>query len=390
MRSFRAGLLVALCCTMTLVHSARADGPPGWPQVTLTPYSPASFSEITELAVTGDGSGRVYVVERPGTIRVILPGGDVAPGPFFDISALVVDEGPEQGLLGLAFSPNFANDHVFFVNYTGEGGHTHVSRFTAFTGLDADESSEQVVLFVEQPYANHNGGHLAFGPDGLLYIGMGDGGSGGDPQNHAQTEGDRLGKFLRYNPVDGAIDTWAKGLRNPWKFSFDVPSASLYIADVGQNMWEEVNVAPLAEPGLNYGWRFREGTHCYNPVSDCPSAGLIAPAAEYGHAGGRCSVTGGYVDRRAASPLEGIYVYADYCSGEIFGLRKSANASWESALVGDADGLVTTFGLADNGTMLAAVKRGAWQVYRLDAAPPAPVLPALPFHVRMAGLANDR
>lgn len=383
-------MLVALCCATRLIHPVLAVGTSGWPQITLTQYSAASFAEITELAAAGDGSGRIYVVERPGTIRVLLPDGDVAPGPFLDISARVVHEGPEQGLLGLAFSPDFANDHAFYVNYTGEGGHTHVSRFTALTGFDGDESSEQSVLFVEQPYANHNGGHLAFGRDGLLYIGVGDGGSGGDPQNHAQTDGDRLGKILRYNPANGAVDTWAKGLRNPWKFSFDLPAGNLYIADVGQNMWEEVNVAPLAAPSLNYGWRFREGTHCYNPVSDCPSAGLIAPSAEYSHAAGRCSVTGGYVDRRSASPLEGVYVYADYCSGEIFSLRQSASASWESALVGDADGLVTTFGLADDGTVLVAVKRSAWQVYRVDAVPPASVLPPLSFRTWMTSLAKDR
>ena len=384
----RPVLLVLATLAVALVsgHARATRAADGWPEVQLEAYGP-EFAFITELAAPHDGSGRLYVVEKRGTVRVLEPGGSLAPGFFLDIRGRVGSDASEQGLLGLAFEPGFPENPGFYVNYTDLAGDTVVARFEANSGLDADETSEEPVLEVEQPAANHNGGHIAFGPDGWLYIGMGDGGGAGDPQGHAQRPGDPLGKLLRHHPGTGVIEEWARGLRNPWKLSFDRLTGDLYIADVGQNTWEEVHVtAAGAGPGLNYGWDILEGAHCYPAGTTCSTNGLELPAVEYSHEEG-CSVTGGYVSRGGPAALEGIYVFSDYCSGTIWGLRRAEDGRWQRAAIGAIDGNVSTFGEAEDGTLYVASRNDTWQIFRLTVDEP---LPHLPFRHTLPGLASDR
>ncbi len=263
--------------------------------------------------------GRLFVVEQAGRIRVIRAGALVA-APFLDLSARI-SSGGERGLLGLAFHPQFTSNGRFFVNYTDRNGDTHISEFrsTAPGGDAADAASEREIMFVRQPFANHNGGGLAFGPDGFLYIGLGDGGSGGDPQGNGQNLGTRLGKLLRIDingatpyavPPDnpfvsrsGALpEIWAYGLRNPWRFSFDRGTGDLYIGDVGQNTLEEIDVGLSSRRGgENYGWNTMEGSRCFNPSSGCNMSGLTLPVIDYGRSDG-FSVTGGVVYRGCRMP----------------------------------------------------------------------------------------
>jgi glucose/arabinose dehydrogenase len=287
-------------------------------------------------AAPGD-TERLFIVEQDGRIK-ILKGGTVLSRPFLDVSAIVRSIGNEQGLLGLAFHPQYSSNGYFYVNYTDNNGDTRVSRFRVSSDPDsADVSSEFNILFVDQPFSNHNGGMLAFGPnDGYLYISLGDGGSGGDPGDRAQSDNTLLGKILRIdvdggnpytippdNPFSGSPsvlgEIWAKGLRNPWRYSFDRATGDMYIGDVGQGDWEEIDYEPASGPGgINYGWRCYEGNHEYN-TTDCsaPSAYQF-PVTEYSHSLG-CSVTGGYVYRGCAIPdLQGTYFFADYCSGNIW------------------------------------------------------------------------
>ncbi|MDA1280663.1 MAG: PQQ-dependent sugar dehydrogenase, partial [Chloroflexi bacterium] len=264
---------------------------------------------------------------------------------FLDISARVSTQGNEEGLLGLAFHPAYASNGYFFVYYSAANPRRSVlSRFTVSANPEiADPVSETIILEVPQPFSNHNGGSLVFGPDGYLYLGLGDGGSGGDPQGHGQNPTTLLGSIIRIDvdttsntkkygipagnpfatspdgPNDPRPEIWAYGLRNPWRFSFDRTSGDLWVGDVGQNAWEEVNVV---ESGGNYGWNILEGKHCFEPSSNCNPTGTILPITEYSHSGGNCSVTGGHVSRSSAIPeLTGVYLYADYCSGRIWGLR---------------------------------------------------------------------
>jgi glucose/arabinose dehydrogenase len=288
----------------------------------------------------GDGSGRLFVVEQAGTIR-LLRDGRLLPEPYLDIRDRVA-AGGERGLLGLAFAPSFAEDGRFYVDYTDRDGNTVVAELRALdpTADRADPGSERVLLRIRQPFANHNGGALAVGPDGLLWIATGDGGSGGDPQGNGQRLDTLLGKLLRIDPrpAGGAPygipadnpfagrsgargEIWAYGLRNPWRFSFDRGTGDLWVADVGQGSIEEVNRWPAGSPtGPNFGWNTMEGTACYAPAEGCPTDGLVLPVAEYGHDRG-CSVTGGYVYRGTGVPgLAGTYLYGDFCSGTISGL----------------------------------------------------------------------
>jgi glucose/arabinose dehydrogenase len=282
---------------------------------------------------------RLFIVEQTGRVRVVKDG-VLLNQPFLDLSAAVSCCG-ERGLLGLAFHPGFAANGRVFVNYTNRGGSTVIARYQVSDVPDvADPASAQTLLTIAQPFSNHNGGQLAFGPDGYMYVGMGDGGSGGDPREAGQSDTTLLGKLLRIdvdveeppfyavpatNPNPGAGDplglVWAKGLRNPWRFSFDRLRRDLYIADVGQNRIEEINVQPSgSEGGENYGWDVFEGSDCFDPeplFRDCPDPadGFVMPVLEYTHAEG-CSVTGGFVYRGCALPdLHGTYFYADYCSG---------------------------------------------------------------------------
>jgi glucose/arabinose dehydrogenase len=292
----------------------------------------------------GDDSGRLFVVEKRGRI-ILLRDGQPATEPFLDIIDRVGSSSSEQGLLSVAFHPQFAQNGRLFLDYTDLSGDTVISRFQA-TGDSADPNSETVLLKIDQPYANHNGGLVLFGPDGYLYIGMGDGGSAGDPQDHGQNRMSLLGKLLRLdvdngdpyaippdNPWpsggDARPEIWAYGLRNPWRFSFDRATKDLYIADVGQGAYEEIDFQPAGSSGgQNYGWNAMEGPECFRG-NNCDPSMFVAPIAWYGREAG-CSITGGYVYRGAAFPrLQGIYFYGDYCSGRIWALSQAAAGRWE-------------------------------------------------------------
>jgi glucose/arabinose dehydrogenase len=287
---------------------------------------------------------RLFVLEQYTAQIKILKGGVALASPFLDINNLVSDSGSERGLLGLVFHPSYETNGYFYVNYTNNAGDTVVARYSASENPDvANPNSALILITISQPYSNHNGGTLAFGPnDGYLYIGMGDGGSAGDPENRAQNDGELLGKMLRIdvdnenpyaippdNPYVGSGDPreeiWAKGLRNPWRFSFDRLTGDLYIADVGQNSYEEIDFQPaLSAGGENYGWRLMEGNYCYNPPINCDPGGLTYPIHEYSHGGNpfRCSVTGGYVYRGSdIADLYGTYFFADFCSDQVWSFR---------------------------------------------------------------------
>jgi len=337
----------------------------------------------THVTSAGDGSGRLFVVEQAGQVRIVREG-RLLPRPFLDIAALVGSRGNEQGLLSVAFHPRFAENRTFFVNYTNRDGHSVVARYRVSRDDPdrADSSSAAVLLTIEQPAANHNGGLLKFGPDGYLYIGTGDGGAAGDPWNNGQRLDTLLGKLLRID-VDGAVpyavpadnpmlnragarpEIWAYGLRNPWRFSFDRATGDLFIADVGQNAWEEVHVQPAGSPGgENYGWKVMEGKACFR-AERCDQSGLELPIAVYGHGspGGGCSITGGYVYRGAAFPrLVGMYLYADYCSGNLWGLRANG-AGWTGALLGVLNIRTSSFGEDEAGELYLTDHGGG--LYRL-------------------------
>ena len=331
--------------------------------VTLEPVA-SGFSSPLHATTPGDGSGRIFVVERGGTIRVLGRGASTST-LFLDISGRVLSGG-ERGLLGLAFHPDFPADDRFFVNYTRTGdGATIISSFRLAGGV-GDPSSETELLAVAQPFANHNGGMVEFGPDGFLYVALGDGGSANDPADRAQNLSQLLGKILRIdvdvpagsdppytsppsNPfvgVPGRDEIWAYGLRNPWRFSFDRETGDLVAGDVGQNAIEEIDEIVR---GGNYGWRVFEGTPCTgNDPEKCDDPGFLFPIAEYAHENGRCSVTGGYVYRGRAGTLpQGTYVFGDFCSGEIFVLENG-----QPTVLLDTDRLIASFGEDENGEIL--------------------------------------
>jgi glucose/arabinose dehydrogenase len=339
-------------------------------------------------APAGDGA-RLFVVEKTGRIRVIKNGATLAQ-PFLDLSGRV-SGGGEQGLLGLAFHPQYAANGRFVVNYTNSAGDTRISVFKVSSNPDvADPASEQVILAVDQPFANHNGGMVVFGPDGKLYIGLGDGGSGGDPQGNGQNKGVLLGKILRVdvsgtgvlsvpadNPFAGQAgarpEIWSYGLRNPWRFSFDRQARDLYIGDVGQDAREEIDVSTTAAQagrGLNFGWNTMEGLACYSPSSGCNQSGLTPPVLDYDHSQG-CSVTGGYVYRGAAIPsLGGTYFYADYCNGWVRSFRYQGGSVTESRDWASLrpNGQITSFGEDAQGEVYLMISSG--KVFRIAAAQP--------------------
>jgi glucose/arabinose dehydrogenase len=325
----------------------------------------SGMDKPTLLVSARDGTGRLFVLEQAGTIRIIKDGA-LLPEPFLDLSGLVNTGGNERGLLGLAFDPKYSENGRFFVNYTDADGNSLTARYSV-SGNDpnrADPAGGVPILRIPHPqYANHNGGNLVFGPDGYLYFGLGDGGSGGDPNGNGQNLGVLLGKLLRIdvsvepyavppdNPFVGRAgakpEIWAYGLRNPWRFSFDRKTGDLYIADVGQDAYEEIDFQPAGDRGgENYGWNFMEGFHPYRGRAP---AGLIPPVAEYDHSGGNCSVTGGYVYRGSLLPeLSGMYIFGDYCSGRIWVLDRAANG-WRMAEWTDTTLAITSFGVDDNG-----------------------------------------
>lgn len=370
------------------VASCEACTPTPPPQKTLalalTPVA-SGFASPTVITHAGDGSGRLFVVEQRGTVRIVNSGGMILPAPFLDLSGRLVSGG-ERGLLGLAFPPKFSSKRYFYVNYTrAPDGATVVSRFSVSANPDqAVATSEQVILVVNQPFANHNGGQLAFGPDGMLYVGLGDGGSGGDPLGNGQSKGTLLGKLLRLDVEAGiapyrippnnpfAADSkargeiWALGLRNPWRFSFDRLTGDLYVADVGQSKWEEINFqAASAVGGTNYGWNLLEGSACYSPSVGCTAPpGYSAPVVSYSHDLG-CSVTGGYTYRGPGNPgMQGIYFYGDFCSGRLWGLKKTGNG-WQADVVRQTGLRVSTFGEDEAGRLyIADYTTGT--IYRID------------------------
>jgi glucose/arabinose dehydrogenase len=340
-----------------------------------------AFDRPSTVANAGDGSGRLFVLEQAGVIRVVN-GSQIEPAPFLDITDRVGSRGNEQGLLGIAFHPNFSQNGYFFVDYTDKNGNTVIARFTASTGKNADPASEKVILQIKQPFPNHNGGQLVFGPDHYLWIGMGDGGSQGDPDNNGQSLNTLLGKILRIDvdygspyaiPKDnpfassgGRPEIYAYGLRNPWRFSFDPQTNDLYIADVGQDLWEEIDYLPARYNGSvpNFGWSRREGLHPYKDAEGADTTGLIDPVFEYGHDQG-CSVTGGFVYRGKNLPaLNGIYLFADYCSGIVWGLTRSSSNTWEGQILFNTGYNITSFGEDQNGEIyLLDQKTG---LYRLE------------------------
>jgi glucose/arabinose dehydrogenase len=310
--------------------------------------------------------------------------------PLLDISDRVGSGGSEQGLLGLAFHPNYAQNGLLFVNYADLQGNTVVSRFSMAPGweqgspLAADPGSETPLLRLEQPAANHNGGHLAFGPDGYLYIGTGDGGAAGDQYGNGQNGATLLGAMLRLDvnsgepytiPADNPFigdpnirdEIWAIGLRNPWRYAFDRLTGDLYIADVGQNLYEEVNLQPAAQGGQNYGWPIMEASHCFPADAQCDRTGLTLPLLEYDHSQG-CSVTGGYVYRGEEFPgLRGVYIFGDYCSGKIWGVA-AQTASQQVVELADADLQLSSFGEDEQGE-LYLLDMGSGALYKLAFAP---------------------
>lgn len=345
------------------------------------------FLALTFLTNAGDGTGDLYVVEQRGQVfRMATDGSVDMTQPFLDI-ATEVSCCDERGLLGLAFHPNFADNGRLYVDYTNVAGDTVVSEFNLGADGNVDPESERALLGVKQPFPNHNGGMLAFGADGYLYIGTGDGGSGGDPYGNGQSTDTLLGKILRIdvdsgdpyaipdgNPFVGQLpevphkpEIWDIGMRNPWRFSFDRATGDLWIGDVGQDTYEEVDAAPAGEGGHNYGWNTMEATHCYLTAS-CDPTGLTPPVAEYSHDDG-CSITGGYVYRGSAYPdLVGQYVFSDYCSGNLWAI--DAASSIGVGLVtpieyGNAPINPTAFGEDEAGELYLV--NGAGQIFRLTA-----------------------
>lgn len=379
-------------------------------QAELPPLAPILVTDGLTLPVhithAGDGSGRLFIVERRGTIRIYS--NSLHPTPFLDITSKVRSTGSEEGLLNVAFPPGYTLKRYFYVYYTNLDGDNQVSRFQLGNNAStADPDSEELILLLPHPTnSNHNGGQLAFGLDGYLYIGTGDGGGGGDPDGNAQDLGSLLGKILRIavepavsispagdfhifmpalargepgsspaayripadNPFTGISgarpEIWAYGLRNPWRFSFDLLSGDLYIGDVGQNQWEEVNFQLQASKGgENYGWNIMEGTHCYNAAA-CDQSSKTLPLFEYDHSGERCSVTGGFVYRGDTyADYVGAYFLADFCSGEVWALIRSGDDLSIEQLPALSQ-RITSFGEDEDGELyLADYFAGA--IYRL-------------------------
>lgn len=321
-------------------------------RVHLTPV--ANIAGALAMAVRAN-DGALYIASKGGQVRAIR-NGQVDPTPVLDLTGQV-STGSEQGLLGLAFGPD--GSHLY-VNYTDTNGDTHVVEY-AMSGGVANAGTRRELLAVHQPYANHNGGNLVFGPDGLLWVGLGDGGSEGDPNNTAQNPNTPLGKMLRLDVANGQYSQWALGFRNPWRYSFDRATGSVWIGDVGQDMWEEIDFAPgVGSAGMNFGWSRFEGNHVYKASEAAPNA--VPPVYEYSHAGGNCAVTGGYVYRGSRVPnMNGVYLFADFCAGHVMGL-----AGGQVRDLGIAASNLSSFGEDTGGELYVLSLSGG--VYRIDPA----------------------
>ena len=310
------------------------------------------------LVSAGDGSGRLFIIQQPGQI-LIHDGSSILDLPFLDLRDRVGTKGSEQGLLGIAFHPEYLENGIFFVSYTDKNWANIISRFQVSSNPDqAEEGSESIILTIPQPYKNHNGGQILFGPQGYLWIAIGDGGSAGDPQGNGQNTWNLLGTLLRIdvsqepytipegNPFGNEI--WAYGLRNPWRFTFDPVYKDLYIADVGQAKWEEVNFLPADSPaGANFGWDFREGKHAYEGTPP-GNVEMIDPVAEYDHSAG-CSVSGGAVYRGSLLEWQGIYLYGDFCSGTVWGLLNTPQGEWRNQPLFQFDSRIAAIDQDENG-----------------------------------------
>ena len=383
----------AVLATPTASDAARtagnvAQGAPGDAKIALS-LREAGLTNPVFITSAHDGTSRLFIVEQPGRIKILKPDGTIRSTPFLSITG-ATSGGFEQGLLGLAFHPNYETNRRLYVYFTNNDWDIVIREYrTSATNKNVvDKSTKRKILEINHPgEQNHNGSMLALGPDGYLYIGTGDGGGTGDPDNSAQNKDSLLGKMLRINVngstngknyaipssnpyvgVAGANEVWQIGLRNPWRFSFDRANDDLWIGDVGQMEWEEIDVArdtaSGAGKGIHWGWRTLEGTHCYNPSSGCSTSGKTAPQLEYQHNNGRCSVTGGYVYRGTAIPaLVGGYVFADFCTGEIWVTNASAGAPAAKTLLLDTSLLISSFGETLSGE-LYVVNRGG-SVYQI-------------------------
>jgi glucose/arabinose dehydrogenase len=325
----------------------------------------SGLSSPLYVAAPRSERNRLYVVEQDGLIRVLV-NGKLRAAPFLDVRGKVT-AGGEQGLLSVAFHPSYARNHRFYVDYTDKSGNTRVIEYRS-NGTRALPGTARQLLFVKQPYPNHNGGQLEFGPDGYLYVGMGDGGSGGDPENRAQNLSAQLGKLLRLN-VNARGAKWqivGYGLRNPWRFSFDRATGDLVIGDVGQGQWEEIDYTPKVSPGLeNYGWDVYEGRAKFEDKAPNPAGHLVFPIHVYSHSDG-CSVTGGYVYRGQAVPdARGRYFFGDYCSGTIWSLRIAGGQAADVRKEPFQVASLSSFGQDARGEVYAtSLDRGT--VYRLS------------------------
>ncbi len=328
------------------------------------------------LFLTHAGDSRLFVVEQGGRIRVVV-NDQLLGTPYLDISSIVLHQG-EQGLLGMAFHPNYAINGFFYVYHTDLGGNSRVARYSGSINT-ADQNSGLTIMTIGQPFGNHNGGQLAFGADGMLYIALGDGGSGGDPMGNGQDTSTLLGSILRIdidnpdaglsygipsdNPFFGSgtarEEIWAYGLRNPWRFAFDDTDGLLYVADVGQSSFEEVSVVDAAVGGLNLGWNVMEGMSCFDDAN-CDQSGLVLPVLQYDNNAGNCSITGGYVYRGSdLSGLQGHYFYSDYCGGFLRSFRFNGGAAADEQDWGLNLGAVTSFGQDSAGELYVIVAAGA-------------------------------
>jgi glucose/arabinose dehydrogenase len=372
--------LMAACNGSDEVGGGGAGPPPATSNsLRLQTVTAVLSSPVFLTAPTGD-VGRLFIVEQGGLIRILNSlDGTPRATPFLDVAGLIVTGG-EQGLLGMAFDPNYAGNGRFYIYYTNTAGDIVIARYGVSSNPDIANAGAQAILktIAHPTNQNHNGGMLAFGPDGCLYAGIGDGGGNGDPNGHAQNTNSLLGKILRLDPetgsacgtdnpfatgTGGAPEVWSFGLRNPWRFSFDRSTGVLYIGDVGQDQREEVDavVGPNAGQGVNFGWNIMEGFACFNPPSGCNSSGLTPPILDYSHDAGACSVTGGYVYRGTLNPaVNGSYFYADYCAGfvrsfQLQGGRPSSQNTWPLLSPG---GQITSFGEDARGELYILTQTG--------------------------------
>ena len=375
---FNSKILWILICTMC-IQVANAQEP--FPRIVLEQV----FSGLSSpVSLQSCNDNRIFIVEKAGVIKIGYPDGTIRDSAFLDITDRVTSGG-ERGLLGLAFPPDYKHSGVFYVNYTGDSdARTIISRFRISQDSNkAIEATEEKLLTIKQPYANHNGGNIEFGPDGYLYIGMGDGGSGGDPQNNSQNKKSLLGKMLRLdvsqnpgykiptdNPFVGNPDyspeIWSLGLRNPWRFKFDERNGNMWIADVGQNKWEEIDFEAAGNGGKNYGWRCYEGFESYN-LAGCEDAlSYEFPVVVFDHDAGHCSITGGVIDiKDPNSSLYGYYYSADYCSGQFWGTKRNADLSFSTIeLANPGFGKFVAFGYDQEKNIYVARDNG--RIYRLD------------------------